>query len=191
MLLGTTKGYLYGTTAQGGAFNFGTVFKVSLTGTHTVMWNFTGGTDGGGPNPGLIFNKQGHIVGTTSGGGAFGLGLVFVAYQNALSEVYSFTGSGDGTNPRYGVVRDKLGNLYGTTEGGGANFLGTVFEVKMGPPITETVLYSFTGGPDDGYFPIQGVILDQNGDLNGTTPDGGDPDCNDGYGCGVVFRVTP
>jgi uncharacterized repeat protein (TIGR03803 family) len=190
MALGA-KGNLYGTTASGGAFNFGTVFKISSTGVHTILWNFTGGSDGSSPNPGVIFDKNGHVCGTTLTGGAFGRGLIFVVYPHSLSEIYSFTGFADGANPTRGVVRDKQGNLYGTTQGGGANFLGTVFEVKLGPPVAETVLYSFTGGPNDGFFPEGGVILDKNGNLVGTTPDGGDPDCIDGYGCGVVFRATP
>jgi uncharacterized repeat protein (TIGR03803 family) len=187
MALGA-KGYLYGTTAQGGTFNEGTVFRVSLTGVHTVFWNFTGGADGSEPNGNVIFDKHGHICGTTLIGGDFGRGLIYVAWANTLTKIYSFADSTDGALPGP-VVRDKEGNLYGTTQQGGTNFLGTVFEVKLDPSVTKTILYSFTGGPNDGLDPSSGVILDKNGNLNGVTAGGGDEDCVGG--CGVVYRITP
>jgi uncharacterized repeat protein (TIGR03803 family) len=187
MALGA-KGYLYGTTLQGGAFNEGTLFRVSLAGVHTVFWNFTGGADGSEPNGNVIFDKHGHICGTTLIGGDFGRWLIYVAWPNTLTKIYSFADSTDGALPGP-VVRDKQGNLYGTTQGGGTNFLGTVFEVKLTPSVTKTILYSFTGGPNDGLGPTTGVILDQNGNLNGVTGGGGDEDCVGG--CGVVYRITP
>ncbi len=116
--------------------------------------------------------------------------------------LYSFNG-GDGAFPDAGLILDVYGNLYGTTAGGGvsnprcdkANFLGcgTVFQLTPGAneTWTETVLHSFTG-PPDGSEPSASLVLDAHGNLYGTTVAGGasGSGCY-GYGCGVVFRLSP
>ena len=105
---------------------------------------------------------------------------------------FESTGGTDAANPSTGVVSDKKGNLYGTTRGGGDSFWGTVYKVQVAvAPIEETILHSFELDPD-GQLPRGGVVLDKAGNLYGTTSIGGsDPNCEDGYGCGVVFKVAP
>jgi uncharacterized repeat protein (TIGR03803 family) len=93
--------------------------------------------------------------------------------------LHNFMGS-DGKNPYTDLLRDSAGNLYGTTGLGGASGQGVVF--KLDPTGTETVLYSFAGGPD-GALPWAGLIQDSTGNLYGTTVTGG----TSGYG--VVFKV--
>ena len=192
-----SKGNLYGTTLGGGEFcmeygGCGVVFRVDRTGNETVLYNFCPNgwgkcTDGAFPQAGLIRDAAGNLYGTTSGGGAHGVGTVFkLCPTGAETVLYSFAGGADGANPFAGFIRDEAGNLYGTTTGGGPSGQGTVF--KVDPAGSETVLYSFTGGTDGGY-PEAGLIRDEKGNLYGTTFFGGldSPFCS--YFCGVVFKV--
>ncbi len=89
------------------------------------------------------------------------------AHAQTYSVLYSFTGKPDGANPYAGVALDKKGNLYGTTYVGGVDNLGTVFKILTSGG--ETVLYSFKGGSGDGANPHDGVTLDKQGNLYGTT----------------------
>jgi uncharacterized repeat protein (TIGR03803 family) len=158
--------------------------------TETVLYNFTGGSDGGNPRSSLIFDAAGNLYGTTNGGGVFGAGTVFELSPNGSggwseTVLYSFTGGADGSNPYSNMIFDSVGNLYGTTYEGGANGLGVVFELSpVGTSWTETVLYTFTGGTD-GADPRSGVIMDLAGNLYGTTC-GTQP-----YYWGTVFELTP
>jgi uncharacterized repeat protein (TIGR03803 family) len=112
--------------------------------------------------------------------------------QNGTSGV---TGSHDGAAPNGGLVQDGLGNFYGTTYYGGQYDVGTVF--KRTAAGVESVLYSFTGqdnasigglpGSTDGAHPFAGLVMDGNGNLYGTTAQGG----TDGQGHGTVFKITP
>jgi len=143
--------------------------------TETVLYNFTGGSDGGNPQSRLTFDQAGNLYGTTYGGGQFGYGTVFELSPNGSggwneSVLYSFTGGADGANPNYAhMIFDSAGNLYGTAANGGASGLGVVFELSLeGTSWTETVLYSFAGGAT-GAHPINGPIMDPAGNLYGTT----------------------
>jgi uncharacterized repeat protein (TIGR03803 family) len=190
-LIRDAAGTLYGTTESGGAFGFGTVFKVGKNGKETVLYSFTG-TAGDGVNPlaGLVQDVEGNLYGTTAGGGASGLGTVFKVGKNGKETVlYSFTGTaGDGATPQAGLVRDPKGNLYGITFGGGASGNGTVFMLaKTGK---ETVLYSFSGGADGGHPYFGYLTRDVAGNLYGTTQVGGGTSGGCGSsGCGVVFKL--
>ena len=164
------------------------VFKLDPSGNETVLYNFTGGADGGGPSAGVVRDTDGNLYGTTAYGGdlsacgGHACGVVFKLDPTGHETVlYSFTG-GDGQTPLADLVRDKNGNLYGTTRDGGAFGYGVVF--KVDPTGNETVLYSFTGGAD-GAHPWAGVVRDENGNLYGTAGGGG------AFGHGVVFEVDP
>jgi uncharacterized repeat protein (TIGR03803 family) len=116
------------------------------------------------------------------------LTLIVLPTASAASEkvLYSFTSGVDGEPATFGgVVFDKAGNLYGTSQGGTYGS-GLVFELTPSDGVwTETVLYSFTGGSDGG-GPFGAVVLDQSGNLYGTTVQGGDPSCL----CGTVYELT-
>jgi uncharacterized repeat protein (TIGR03803 family) len=104
-----------------------------------------------------------------------------------LTTVYRFAGP-DGAAPYAGLVMDKQGNLYGTTLYGGSHNYGTVFQITMSG--TETVLHHFGLKPDGGY-PQSPLILDKQGNLFGTTGDGGTKTCTFKTGCGTVFELMP
>ena len=189
------KGTLYGTTsAGGGASGNGTVFAISAAGKERVVYRFKGGADGADPEAGLIA-VNGLLYGTTRSGGignssaANGNGTVFrVSTSGKELVLHTFTGSGynpDGAQP-VGNLINVNGTLYGTTtEGvgipGSPGCCGTVFQITTSG--TESVLYHFTGQPNDGASPWAGLIA-ANGALYGTTDHGG---LND---LGTVFEVS-
>jgi uncharacterized repeat protein (TIGR03803 family) len=197
------NGTLFGTTASGTDYGYGTVFSVDpATGVETVIHSFAGGpSDGGRPEAGLI-NVNGILYGTTFDGGAYDGGTVFSINPSAGAEstgadslVYSFCSRSnctDGAAPQAGLIAVN-GMLYGTTDGGGANCSnncgGTVFSVN---PSTggETVLYSFCSVADcaDGRYPVS-ALINLGGTLYGTTEFGGNGTYNRGGG-GTVFSVN-
>lgn len=180
-LYGTTNG-AYSDVPGGGAHNAGVVFEVDPWGNQTVLYSFTGGTDGSWPN-GLIRDLAGNLYGTTNYGGASGNGVVYKLDPSGNETVlYSFTGGADGANPN-NVISDWKGNVYGTASGGGSGY-GVVF--KIDTTGKETTLYTFTGGTD-GAYPNFNVTLDSFDNLYGTTNNGGAAPGASGFG--VVFKV--
>lgn len=181
VLVRDKAGNFYSTTDLGGTNNQGAVFKLAPGGTETVLYSFTGGSDGGTPEAGLIGDAAGNLYGTADTGGANSEGIVFeLAPDGTETVLHTFTGGNDGGIPFAGLIRDAAGNLYGTTYSGGAGGAGTVF--KLAPDGTETVLHAFTGG-NDGGNPVAGLIANKAGRLFGTTVYGG------ADGSGTVFEL--
>ena len=206
-------GSLYGTTQNGGnqargTFGFGTVFRLTpprpgcqaqCEWTHTVLYRFTGGSDGANPGVGdLIFDGDGNIYGTTESGGlverscviaAPGCGVVFELSPAKCGwtehVLYSFTGGQDGDLPIGGVIFDPKGNLLGTTSEGGASSYGTVFQLILsGATWQEKTLHAFSGYRD-GAFPAASLFLDRDAQaVYGTTSGSLD-------GGGTVFQLSP
>jgi len=195
-------GNLYGTTGGGGTYGVGTVFELSPAAgggwTETVLHSFNG-SDGHGPEAGLIFDAAGKLYGTTAWGGTgtdclnTGCGTVFkltpVAGGGWTETVLHSFSNTDGALPFAGLIFDAAGNLYGTTQQGGSYGFGTVFELTptAGGGWTETVLFSFNGNWSgrDGGLPEAGLIFDAAGNLYGTTGAGGT------YAYGTAFELTP
>jgi uncharacterized repeat protein (TIGR03803 family) len=185
-LIMDSAGNLYGTTWSGGAHFDGTVFKISATGTETVLHSFAGGaTDGRLSEGGLIMDSAGDLYGTTLQGGANSVGTVFkISAAGTETVLYSFGAtSTDGEYPAAGLIMDSAGNLYGTTKNGGAyGGAGTVFKISASG--TETVLYSFGATSTDGTYPHAGLIMDSTGNLYGTTQQIG------ASSSGTVFKIS-
>jgi uncharacterized repeat protein (TIGR03803 family) len=194
------QGNFFGTTMLGGANNAGIVFELSPTQNgqwfETILHEFTGGSDGENPSAGLVFDHKGDLFGTAGYGGANGSGVVFeLSPQGSgwtYSVLYSFGAypqSGDGFGPNSPVVFDKKGNLYGiTNEGGGSGCFegcGTVFELSPNGSggWTEQLIHRFSPDGTDGELPTGGVSFDVNGDLYGTTQNGG------AAGSGVLYQL--
>jgi len=210
-------GNLYGTTGGGGGataceLGCGTVFMLAVPATQngawkeTVLYSFTGGSDGAGPAAGLIFDRAGNLYGTTAVGGdgpcnegVGGCGVVFelsppAAPGGAWTEavLHSFSGS-DGSGPIARLTLDQAGNLYGTTNGGGSGSgcsagCGVVFELvapaSQGGAWTYSVLHNFSQDGSDGFLPYGDLVLDPAGNLYGTTIAGGT-----GNAGGTVFEL--
>jgi uncharacterized repeat protein (TIGR03803 family) len=179
-VISDSLGNLYSTTAAGGAFGNGTVFKLGATGKETVLHSFTGGNGGREPFAGLVRDTAANLYGTSLGGSS-GNGTVFKLQPNDVLDVlYSFPNAINGSSPDAGLIRDGAGNLYGATTSGGAFGNGTVFKLNISGK--ETVLHSFTGGADGGR-PFAALIRDAAGNLYGTTSGGG------AFGHGTVFKL--
>jgi uncharacterized repeat protein (TIGR03803 family) len=194
-------GHLYGTTTAGGGGNCpegcGTVFELTPASggwTESVIYSFTGGSDGRQPYSGLILSKQGTLYGTASLGGTVsancpaGCGTVFALTPDggvwSESVLYSFAGGNDGSAPYAGLTADKSGNLYGTTTAGGPMGDGTVFELASASgQWKETLLHTFSG--NDGAVPYGGLVFDSANNLYGTAFQGG----SGNYG--VIFELVP
>ena len=184
-LIFDSAGNLYGTTNGGGAFNYGTVFKVDSTGNETVLYSFTGFPDGASPYAGVVQDSAGNLYGTTGEGGAFNHGAVYKLDPSGVETVlHSFNGGTDGSYPCSGLTLDAAGNLYGTANEGGATGNagdnGTIFELDNTGSFT--VLHTFTGSA--GSNPAAGMILNSAGKLFGVTTEGGDRDDD-----GTVFEL--
>src|SRR5271156_3104006 len=153
-----TEGNFYSTASSGGRYGAGDVYEMTSTGTVTVLYSFTGESDGAAPTASLLF-LDGALYGTTSAGGKYGAGTVFKLTLAGIETVlYSFTGGADGSAPGAALTHDASTNLYGTTFAGGTGGNGTVFELvhpKTGSTWAEQVLYSF-GATGDGANPVSG-----------------------------------
>lgn len=132
-----SSGNVYGTTFIEGSSSFGVVFKITPSGTYSVLHNFAGGTsDGSFPRAGLTIDSSGNLYGTTSAGGTSGLGTVFeLAATGTGSFTYSILhnfagGTSDGASP-FAALLLFGGNLYSTTTSGGTSGMGTIFEVTL------------------------------------------------------------
>jgi|SRR5665213_692289 len=180
-------GNFYGTTDAGGAYRWGTIFRIGADGTFTNLHDFTG-IDGREPNAPMVQGKDGNFYGTTLTGGAPGYGTFFQITTNGLfTLLYTFINN---SNPS-GLIQGSDGNFYGTTATGGSypNYPGTVFQITTNG--TLTTLYSFSG--PDGQEPDGGLVEGKDGNLYGTTSYGG-PNWNSASpvnsGYGTIFRIT-
>jgi uncharacterized repeat protein (TIGR03803 family) len=196
------NGDLYGVTVYGGAYGWGTVFKLTAprarggAWSKTMLYNFP--SDNQEFPTSLIIDKDGTLYG--AGGGPNTRGFIFRMTPPASHKktwkyavLYTLTDPSEGSAIQGNLVLDAEGNLYGATELGGdlncaQDGCGTVFELKRptknGGKWRFSVLYTFTGTPD-GEEPFAGVTFDQRGNLYGTTNWGGD------LGSGAVYRLTP
>jgi uncharacterized repeat protein (TIGR03803 family) len=212
-VLTVQNGLLYGTASTGGAYSSGganpggTLFSITPSGSITILHTFGSGTDGATPHGSVVFDSTGALYGTTTAGGAYGQGMVFKFAAGQYSDIYDFKGlPNDGGSPWSNLVVASNGVLYGTTlEGGGgtctANMklsgCGTLYGLSPSSgAYIESFLYSFLG-PDHqmgGAFPFAGLILGNDGNLYGTTYNGGlkpGKRCDQPQGCGLVFELTP
>jgi uncharacterized repeat protein (TIGR03803 family) len=135
---------------------------------------------------------------------ALGPGQSRAANLTTLYNFCSLANCTDGAVPYTGLIIDANGNLFGTTTGGGNSTncpigCGTVFEIvnngTRAAPIyasSPKILVSFCTQPSctDGRDPQGSLIADANGNLFGTTKEGGNSTNCPGLGCGTVFEIA-
>jgi len=191
-LVRDSAGNLYGTSVQGGVFGGGTVFQVTPAGAHTVLYDFTGGADGGEPYKGVTLDAEGNLYGTavTGGGGSCegGCGVVYKLSNSGgtwnQTVIHTFTGS-DGSGPGSPVAIDKNGDVFGTTPTGGANGIGVVYQLREDVGAWKfRVIHTFTGGDDSGGGSASRLLIDAAGNLFGVCTVGG------ANGFGTVFEMS-
>jgi uncharacterized repeat protein (TIGR03803 family) len=196
-------------TSQSTVMGCGTVYELSPNGpgyTEKVLYGFKGGNDGQFPTSSLFEDSAGRLYGTTEAGGGTsgclaslggGCGTAFRVTQAGHETVlYRFQGGNDGSIPRSALLSLKgAQQLVGTTLQGGSSGCGgtgcgTVFELTLNAQTYgEKVLYRFSATGGDGIHPSNqnGLVTDRNGDLFGTTGNGGSSNCY----CGTVFELSP
>ena len=197
-------GNVYGTTRFGEKGRYGAVYQLTPSGgswTETTLYSFTGGSDGGEPEASLLMDRSGNLYGTTdwlpdtnNPGTVYELSPSGGSWSYTL--LYAFPTGYEGAGAVSNLTMDKAGNLYGTTSLEGISNgnctwgCGTIF--KLTPSSNGwiyTDLYNFTGGAD-GAWPFGGVVLDDQGNLYGTTLYGGiGTNCQDGS-CGVAWKFS-
>ena len=196
----TQSGDLIGTTLEGGQGSYccGTIFQLKTTASgykETILYRFTGKSDGDGPFGPLLAAGGGTYFGTTPRGGLHcslgGCGTVFELKAGHVTTIYTFKGANDGayTAP---TLTMRGSTIYGSTSGGGSkscgnpNGCGTIFSLSKanGSAYAKTELYEFTG-QGNGAYPEAGVWPTTSGQLVGTAAEAGDPTCD----CGVLFQI--
>jgi len=176
-----SSGDMVGTASYGGSSENGIIWTLAANGTYAVLHNFTA-DEGNFARGKLIQDRKGNFYGTALFGGTTGDGTVFkFNSKGKVTVLHTFDGT-DGEFPEHGVVMDKGGNLYGVTAFGGTGGQGTVY--KIAKDGTFTTLYDFTAGADGGFL-YGGLAIDKDGNLYGSTDDGG----SSGYG--TVFKMAP
>lgn len=207
LLVQATDGNIYGTTQYGGGnvncpgvfgpAGCGTIYKMTLGGTLTSLHSFDL-TDGEAPFAGLRQANDGNLYSTTTLGGdlncdpTLGCGTVYkITPDGTLTTLHNF-GSTDGAYPHGVLVQAPDGSLYGITEIGGTYGLGTVFKITLEGMLS--TLYSFCAKTNctDGSEPLGGLVLATDGNLYGTTYEGGayDTCVSTNGGCGTIFKIT-
>ena len=181
-----SDGNFYGVTEYGGAYGYGTAFRITPSGVETVLVSFGNGTaDASRPTSALTLGSDGNFYGTTSLGGASNQGTAFKLTPAGVETVlYSFgKGTTDGNTPYGALTQGSDGNFYGTTFAGGTFKGGNFFRIT--PAGVETVLYSFGNGTTDAISPNGALTQGGDGNFYGTAASGG------AYKAGVVFKLTP
>lgn len=189
-----TDGVARGVTSGGGRYNFGTIFRLTASGSVSTIYSFAGGADGATPLTPLTPDSSGNLFGTTITGGTFNYGTVFVLTAGTQQHqvLYSFHGGSDGGQPNQPLVIFN-GALYGSTSVGGSSSCpgqglgtcGVVYRVQQGPTGVwqETPIYTFTSYAD-GYQPGSLGVSPDGSYLIGSAQGGS-------KGWGSVFALYP
>jgi uncharacterized repeat protein (TIGR03803 family) len=195
-------GALYGTAFQGGASNYGTIFRLATDGPScATLHTFTATLgDGGLPSVPLVLGPDGSLYGATLIGGALDQeGAIFKLSTDGSNYriLYKFAvnyPSQDGSQPN-ALALSASGTLYGTTRYGGSTSIGsldrgdgTVFAISTNGgsyAASDAVIYNFNVSGGDGATPVAALISGRDGSLFGTTQSGGD------HNVGTLFRLSP
>ncbi len=188
-LVQASDGNLYGVTNAGGAYGCGSIYQLTLSGTMSTLYSFTGDADGGYPAAGLVEAPDGALYGTTTLGGANGFGTVFRLGSAGFATLHSFDPNVDGNSPYSALTLASDGNLYGVLAQGAYDSVtgdyasGTIFQVTTAGEYQN--VYSFPEDQSLGDLPIGRLVQASDGNLWGTTSAGG------ANGYGTVFFWNP
>ncbi|HYK45002.1 MAG TPA: choice-of-anchor tandem repeat GloVer-containing protein, partial [Parafilimonas sp.] len=175
-LIQAKDGYLYGMTSAGGTYAGGTIFKISTTGTFTVLKHFSPNTDGGYPEGDLVEGSDGFLYGMNK------TRIFKISTAGAYTVLRTLNAGTDGSNPLGNLVVGTDGNFYGMASGGGKYNAGTIFKITpAGNFTTLTNLHPDTTGS----VPKGSLVVGSDGNFYGMTSAGGS------LKAGTIFKVTP
>ena len=178
-LVQASDGYLYGTTSGGGQFGRGTVYRIALDGSFTVMYHFGASPDDGSRSLApLMQTRDGRLCGTTYNGGRWGGGTVFcMTLAGQMTVVHGFGSQAvDGNGPTSPLIEGDDGSLYSTSNFGGSQDQGALFRLRPDGAIEVTDLWARPSG---------GLLKASDGNFYGTCFWGGQSDR------GWVYQMTP
>ncbi len=180
----SSNGCFFGTTAAGGDDDDGTIFMMNTNDVLTTVVSFTY-NNGSEPETGLVMGSDGNYYGTTSDGGSNEDGTIFEFATNGwvLTNIISLSDT-NGYVPQGPLLPGSGNSFYGTTEFGGPGDYGTVFCATLGGG-TNSIVTCVAFGGTNGAFPNGGLVSGTDGNIYGTTADGG------AGGAGTVFRIWP
>ena len=185
-LIQATDGNFYGVTESGGANGDGEIFKMTPSGTVTILHSFAG-SDGNQAYSALIQGTDGNLYGVTYAGGTSNKGVVFkCSTTGTYSVLYNFTGSSTDGGAPTGLMQASNGTLYGGAQIGGASNAGTIYSISTSG--TFKLLYSFGGA--NGADPSSPLKQNTNGILYGVTYEGGNTSLCGNAGCGVFYSLN-
>lgn len=188
LMLGLDGNY-YGAAPGGGSSGYGVLFKITPTGTYTVLHQFTGGSDGGAPVSAPVQASDGNLYGNTSFS-TVGAGTIykFSPPSGTFTTIFTFAQDGSqGKQMTAPLIQASDGNLYGTTELGGASNAGTIYKISTAGVLLNS--YNFPGGSGGG-FPLAPLVEASDGNLYGTTFYAGTITGQCKTGCGTVFKMS-
>jgi uncharacterized repeat protein (TIGR03803 family) len=174
----------YGTTSFGGAYNSGTVFKMTPAGTLTTLYSFRNNSGGAVPSSALTFGSDGNLYGTTRDAPPY-FGTIFKITTNGLlTTLVRFAGDNGATPLNGPLIQGLDSSFYGMTVRGGNSSPydgGTAFRMTAGGALTVLHRFEYSSGDE----PYGGLIQATDGDFYGMTSSGGP------LGGGTVFRLSP
>jgi uncharacterized repeat protein (TIGR03803 family) len=173
-----TDGFLYGMTRSGGSGAGGTIFKISTTGTFTVLHNFVYSTEGNGPEGSLVQATDGNFYGMTSNNAK----IFQITPAGTFTILRSLVSGTDGSYPYGSLVQAADGKLWGTTSSGGSFGYGTIFNITTTG--TFKTMKHLNATPD-GKTPKGDLLIAKDGNLYGMTSLGGSNNV------GTIFKITP
>jgi uncharacterized repeat protein (TIGR03803 family) len=180
-LIKGADGYLYGLTSSGGTNTYGTIFKISASGSYSVIKNLSY-AEGANPNGSLTLASDGNFYGITNKGGSNGVGVIFKLTPGGIySVIHTMNSTTEGANSYSSLTEGKDGNLYGVAYYGGSNSKGTIFKVSTGGILT---VLRHLNGSADGANPRGDLIQAKDGNFYGTCYGGGQ------LSNGTIFKIS-
>ncbi|QMU26933.1 choice-of-anchor tandem repeat GloVer-containing protein [Adhaeribacter radiodurans] len=177
-----TDGNLYGIMQSGGTYGYGTIFKITTSGTYTVLKHLNAAPNGGNAQGSLLRNSSdGNFYGMTSYGGSGNGGTIFKMTPVGAYTVLAHLPESSGANPSAGLIQARDGNFYGMTNNGGTNDNGSIFKFCSS---TFSTVKSFNSSVN-GQNPRGSLVQGSDGNLYGLASKGGS------YGYGTIFKMTP
>lgn len=180
-----SDGNFYGVAAAGGAFDLGSIFRLTPAGVLTTLYSFAG-PEGSGPAAKLVEGADLALYGTAASGGGNGFGVVFkITTAGVFTKLVDFTGAAGaarGSVP-HALMRHADGNFYGVTQAGGSGGGGTIFQMTAAGAVTTLLNFTGNAGARPGSEPL-GPLVASGNLLYGVTKLGG------AAGVGVIFEIS-